>query len=334
MTAARIGATLLLVLAVVASVGWVLWRVDLAAAAEALAAAGPLALGAALVASAASIVLRTFRLQAMLPTRLGWADAFVVMCIGSLATSFVPLRMGELARPYVLADRHGVTLGESLGTIVVERFLDVCALLALLALTGWAAEGVAVVDVGGMDLLAAGLALSRVVAVGGLTVLVLLVVLGERGVAVVERTLGLVSTGLAERVAGQVRGLVEVARTLARSPLRLAIAVLTTAATWAAAVGMTWCVVQAFPGLPAGLDLVLLFWSACITSMTLLPSPGFVGTFDAAGLAALLVLGVASGPAGAAAVTLHVVMLLPVVVLGLGATLKVGVGLRSLVRER
>ena len=86
--------------------------------------------------------------------------------------------------------------------------------------------------------------------------------------------------------------------------------------------------------LAPGLDLVLLFWSACITSMTLLPSPGFVGTFDAAGLAALLVLGVASGPAGAAAVTLHVVMLLPVVVLGLGATLKVGVGLRSLVRER
>lgn len=59
------------------------------------------------------------------------ADAFNYLSIGALANALLPLRAGELVRPALLGEKLGLSKSALLGTVVVERVLDVVLLAAL-----------------------------------------------------------------------------------------------------------------------------------------------------------------------------------------------------------
>ena len=59
------------------------------------------------------------------------ADAFSYLSIGALANALLPLRAGELVRPALLGEKRGLSKSALLGTVVVERVLDVVLLAAL-----------------------------------------------------------------------------------------------------------------------------------------------------------------------------------------------------------
>ncbi|HEX7415628.1 MAG TPA: lysylphosphatidylglycerol synthase transmembrane domain-containing protein [Smithellaceae bacterium] len=56
---------------------------------------------------------------------------FSVTSVGFLAIAAIPARLGELARPYLIAKRSTIKMSSALGTILVERVLDGFSILTI-----------------------------------------------------------------------------------------------------------------------------------------------------------------------------------------------------------
>ena len=97
--------------------------------------ARPLLLGAALLVTAATYVLRALRWQYLLAPlgKTHFSNAFRSTVIGFAATFLLPARAGEVIRPYLLARREGLPATAAFATIILERLLDLVAVLALFA---------------------------------------------------------------------------------------------------------------------------------------------------------------------------------------------------------
>ena len=65
------------------------------------------------------------------PTR--FSIVFRTTVIGFAASAVLPARAGEVIRPYLLARREGLSATAAFATIVVERILDLVAVLMLMA---------------------------------------------------------------------------------------------------------------------------------------------------------------------------------------------------------
>src|SRR5947209_5827236 len=80
------------------------------------------------------IALRSLRWQLMLATsgdRVRLTDAAAVTGAGFAVNSVSPFKLGEFLRIGLIAERTGVGIGEAGATVVLERILDVLALLVL-----------------------------------------------------------------------------------------------------------------------------------------------------------------------------------------------------------
>lgn len=58
-------------------------------------------------------------------------DTFAYITIGYLANTVLPLRLGDLARASLIGRKKGVGISRSLGSIAIERLMDVLMLVAL-----------------------------------------------------------------------------------------------------------------------------------------------------------------------------------------------------------
>ena len=58
---------------------------------------------------------------------------FPITCIGYMAITVLPLRTGEIVRPYLVSLKKEIPMSSALGTIVFERLLDMLMALVLLA---------------------------------------------------------------------------------------------------------------------------------------------------------------------------------------------------------
>lgn len=93
---------------------------------------GWILLGAA--AYAAFIVVRAWRWQLILQASargVRLADTMAVTAVGFAVNSVSPFKLGELVRIAAIAPRAGIGIGEAGATVVLERVLDVLALLVL-----------------------------------------------------------------------------------------------------------------------------------------------------------------------------------------------------------
>src|SRR5688572_1897411 len=98
--------------------------------------ADPILLALALGATFATYVLRAERWQYLLAP-LGatrFSTVFRTTVIGFAASAVLPARAGEVIRPYLLARREGLKATAAFATIIVERILDLVAVLLLMAL--------------------------------------------------------------------------------------------------------------------------------------------------------------------------------------------------------
>jgi hypothetical protein len=78
-------------------------------------------------------VLRSYRWGVILQPmeKISQFTLFSVTCVGFLAIAAIPARIGELARPYLIAKKSSIKMSSALGTIIVERVLDSLAILAI-----------------------------------------------------------------------------------------------------------------------------------------------------------------------------------------------------------
>ena len=266
---------------------------------------------------AATFWIRAFRWQQLLapigPTR--FRTVFRAGVIGFAALSVLPARVGDLLRPYLVARQDGLTFTSAFATIVMERVLDLIAVLTLMAVYVW---GFADTSTWNPSLLAP---VEIAAAVGGVIAVALLVVMWvlashpERIGTIVHST----DRVLPHRVA---RKLGELARTfssgfaVAREPRGFLIALLWSFPLWLAIAGETWAVTRAFGiDLPyTGTFLLQLF----LVGGVAVPTPGGVGSYHEAyrwGVTSFF--GAPNDQAVAAAIVVHAIAFMPVVLLGL-----------------
>lgn len=93
---------------------------------------------------------------------------FSITSVGFLAIAAVPVRIGELARPYLISRRAGIPMSAGIGSVIVERILDVLSILLVLSVAvfffpipPWMIRGSAILLVAMTLLVAALLAVLR-----------------------------------------------------------------------------------------------------------------------------------------------------------------------------
>ncbi|MGH2466191.1 MAG: lysylphosphatidylglycerol synthase transmembrane domain-containing protein [Candidatus Limnocylindrales bacterium] len=131
--------------------------IDLGQMRTVLARSDPALLPLALLGLALDLAARTVRWRVLLarPPRPGYGATFRYLAIGYLVNDVLPGRLGELVRAHLLGRREGVGTSRALGSIALERGLDV-VVAAALGLLAVLALGIGGPLRGGFALLAGG----------------------------------------------------------------------------------------------------------------------------------------------------------------------------------
>lgn len=246
--------------------------------------------------------------------RITSSEMFPVVAIGYMGNNIYPARAGELLRAYVLRHEQGVPVSASLATIIVERALDGVVMLAFVFLNLGRLAQVA----GGSRFAGSIRTLALWGAVGFSVVLLVFLVMAFFPKATIHLLGRIFNRVLPDRWGTQLISLADRFLTgLAslRSPLDIAMVLATSVVIWLLETGKYWFVMVAFKFRVSFFALMLM--NGIVNLATTIPSaPGYVGTFDAPGIAVLEAFGIPSGTATGYTLVLHAALWLPITMLG------------------
>ncbi len=249
----------------------------------------------------ATLWLRAWRWQVLLEgrRRVRAGSCLSATCVGFLANNVLPFRLGELVRVRSLRQLEGVSAAALLGSVAIERVLDLLALVLMLA--GYlvlvsAGPHAAELALAGWVALAITLALASVLALGYWRRHWLR--------ACVAGPLSLVSARLADRAADIALRFCEGLKVFASVRQVVQVGILSLG-VWGVSVGTCW-----FVGRGLGLDLapehyvVVVFMTAF--GAVVPAAPGAVGTYHGFARLGLYLVAVHSGEVALAfAAVLH-----------------------------
>jgi uncharacterized protein (TIRG00374 family) len=282
-------------------------RVDLRALGAELAGARWGWFLAAAAVTVLAVMVRAWRWQVLLAPieRIGIEPLFSATMIGYFGNGVLPLRLGEVMRAVAIGKRDGarVDVSTALGSIAVERLLDVVSALAVAALVVPFSGGL-----GGGVIAWSGAAALVIGAFGGL--------LWASRSRWVRRLVAARADASGEgRLGKLLRSFLRGVLVLGESPALLPIA-LATALIWIGYLTCVWTAARA-AGLPLSWlesGMVLL---ATTVAVSVPAAPGYVGTYHAAVvLVAADWLGHPAAQAQAFAILIHASSWLPTVAIG------------------
>jgi uncharacterized protein (TIRG00374 family) len=286
-------------------------QVQLEAVGDVLRRAEPLPIVLLVASVLGSVLTRAARWQVyFLPERrVAFGPLFGTLSISYMASTFLPLRAGELVRAVFLGQRETIAIPRIVGTILLEKLFDFLAIGIMLALL------VLIVPIPNEARLA-GISIAAVILLG-FGFVVALAVWRRPTLALVKIVERLMPFGVGRRLrlehaAGQ---FAEGTDSL-RDP-RLWVPLLGwTTVTWLFALGTGWAGAAAlglFPGLAALVfALVVASWSQAVPS-----SPGYVGVYHFAITEAFKSFGVDATSALAVAILTHALTYGSLVIMGL-----------------
>ncbi|MCI0584768.1 MAG: flippase-like domain-containing protein [Chloroflexi bacterium] len=279
----------------VAAIALLLEAVDLSGTADRLATLQPGWLLVAPAALAVQLAIRSWRwaflIETATGTRVRATRVVAPLTVGYLANALLPARLGEIARAILVARRERLGVGLVLGSVVVERALDLAALLTL----GIATTGLAVV---GWPAIAIGAAL-----VVGQGVLV-------KAAPVVSRWTDRVApTRLRAPIADFLDSVAAVG--LRASFMVVALSGL----AWLGDVALMWAAGRAL-GIELGLAAAVAIAVGAALGTALPAAGGYIGTYEAGAVAVGVLAGTPPDAALAIAVVAHVLAVVPVALLG------------------
>ena len=113
-----------------------LYNVDLRGVARQIVHADPAWLMLSLLTMFVNLALRAWRWQYLLEPLgvVGFGSSFRATAVGFAASNILPFRAGEVIRPYFLARQEKISATGAFATIILERVLDMLAVLTLLAI--------------------------------------------------------------------------------------------------------------------------------------------------------------------------------------------------------
>ena len=255
------------------------------------------------------VAIRSVRWKVLLPGYdVKTTTLFQALLVGFTVNNLLPLRVGEVARAYLLSRWCRVPYGATIASLVVERVFDGLSLAMLLLISLLLLPS------------AAGhLLLAGVLAAGAFLAGALLLALAAWRASTLMAVVRLITRRLPARVGAAVDRLSEnFARSLANvhDPARLLPILGLSLLAWCFELGLFFVLMLSF-GLPASYPLALLVGSAANFATLIPSSPGYVGTFDGALIGVLRdVAGVTASQALAYDVVVHATLFLPVVVVG------------------
>ena len=201
------------------------------------------------------------------------AKVFRICAVGFGAILLFPLRLGEVVRPYLLAQESDkVTFAEALGTAVVERVFDGLLITILL----WLAVMTSPEPASGVIRNAGWVSLG--IFAGASLALVVFVVQREIVVWIGRQTVGRISEPLLEKILGLIEGFVEGLKSLRSSGALLPFLTLT-AVYWTANATGIWLLANAF-GLPVSWMAGFGLLAVLVVGIMIPAGPGFFGNFQ------------------------------------------------------
>ncbi len=292
----------------------------------------PLAVLGVLLLYTGNFVLRAVRFRLLVPTPVPWMAMGSVVGVGFLAITVIPLRLGEFFRPYLLAERHGVPFGAGLAAVVAERILDLMALLLCCFVVAWGVVFPVRLQIGGLDVLAAGQTVVGMSAVMGLMLLGGVAWRGTQAVDGLVRRVPTHRSTLAERIQRNGYAFVEGISLLHARPGVTGAAVGMTALMWAFSAAGLMTMLWGAGVVHLSVAEMVGAWTVTVSATIALPTPASVGSFELGGAGALVALGLDADLARAVLVGLHAVTLLHTVMVGGVFLVLEGWSLRGLTR--
>jgi hypothetical protein len=277
-------------------------------------------------AVAISLLIQIFRawrwqLELRPLAHVPFGTLWVVASVAYMAINLLPVRMGEVVRPWLLSRRSHVSFSNVVGNLIIEKTFDSAVIVTFILLglittrnlPAWVRSGAVVPAV-------AFVALAAVV-----------VLLWWRGERFVERwVVRWLPAQLGERVLRVSGSLVDGMRVLGDPRLVLAVFAVSLG-LWFLPILSSWVMIQAFHlDVPFNAALAVFILIGFGTALPQLP--GMVGTYQLACVWALGLFGVPQPQALAYGIVLNAIQLFTLVAQGLVALQFAGVSVRNLLR--
>lgn len=242
-------------------------------------------------------------------------NVFRATVIGFAALSLLPARVGDVLRPYLLARKEGLPMSATLATVIMERVLDLTAVLVLLAIYVWGFSGAGSLPAAFLRPVEVSAIFAAAVAAGLLVLMWILATHPER----IGAFVGMAARVLPWSVSHRIEEVVSVFSggfAAAREPRALVMAIAWSFAVWLAIAAEAWAVTIAF-GIAMPFEGTFLLQGLLVIGVAV-PTPGGVGSYHAAyrwGVTNFF--GAQNDQAIAGAIVTHAISFVPVVLLGL-----------------
>ena len=287
-------------------------------------------LAAAFVLMGATYWVRAIRWQHMLapigPTRFRTVFRSTIIGFGALA--LLPARAGDLLRPYLVARQEGLSAPATFATIVMERVLDLLAVLVLLAIYVWSAAASTLIPASLLQPIKISATIALLATAASIGVMWTLATHPERIGGLVAAAARVLPGGLATRL-GSLVSTFSAGFAMARQPRELAIAVLWSFPLWIVYATEAWLATRAF-GIEMPFAGAFLLQGLLVIGVAV-PTPGGVGSYhEAYRIGVTTFFGASDEAAVAAAIVLHAMSFFPVVLLGAVFMAQDGLSLGSL----
>jgi hypothetical protein len=254
-----------------------------------------------------------YLLRPVLP--ISTRELFPIVTIGYAGNNIFPARAGEILRAILMKREYQVSISASLATIIVERVFDGVTMLAFVflnlpELARLTADSGFVGNIQNLALWGAG------AFIGALAVFLMAAMFPEislRIITVLTRRwmpsrLRMKILDVSERFLSGLEAL--------RTPGHVLMVFVTSVVIWLLETGKYWFLMHAFPFEVSFFALMLM--NGIVNLATTIPSaPGYVGTFDAPGIAVLMAYHVPQAIATAYTLVLHIALWFPITALGL-----------------
>jgi uncharacterized protein (TIRG00374 family) len=248
---------------------------------------------------------------------------FPTVAIGYFGNNILPARAGEVLRAVVLKKDEQVPISASLATIIVERVFDGVVMLGFVFVN--LPELARLTNSSGFigDIRTLAL-VGTFIFMGALLIFLIGAMFPERTQSIFDRIITRLLPDryrvkildLSDRFLGGLAAL--------RSPGGALMVFLTSVVIWLLETGKYWFLMHAFPFEVSYFALMLM--NGIVNLATTIPSaPGYVGTFDAPGIAVLQAYNVPKEIAAAYTLALHAALWLPITALGGYYMLKKGI---------
>ena len=267
---------------------------------------------------AVGFVIRAERWKYLLEPigRTRFRNVFRTTVIGFGASAVLPARAGEVIRPYLLARQEGLSATAAFATIIVERVLDLVAVLGMLAAFLILFDpGLEARDSAVFSAIRYGGLIMAPFAIGALIVMFFMAGHPDTLHRWLLKAEMVLPTRLASLIARLAKTFAE-GFGVVRRPERLVIAVAWSIVLWISIAAGIWAVSIAF-GIGMSFTGAWLMLAPLVVGVAV-PTPGGVGGFhEAYRIGATAFFGADNNTAVGAAIVLHAISMLPVAIVAL-----------------